>query len=223
VIKKNVSITDFYIGRYPVTRSQWFSVMTNETCEEDGNLPVERVSWEMAQLFITKLNEKTGKKFRLPAATEWEYAATGGKHSKGYPFSGSNDAGEVAWYGSNSEMKSHDVGTKKPNELGIYDMSGNVWEWCADRWGNYQNLPTFGNRQALLMMRSVVTRTGNIWAIEDIDKALANPQELAEGAYRVRRGCFYGNPAPYVHDSIRFTEVPNAAGVGNGFRLAHDK
>jgi formylglycine-generating enzyme required for sulfatase activity len=222
VIQKIVNISDFYIGRYPVTRSQWFSVMEDKTCENDGNLPIEGVSWEQAQEFIKKLNKKTGKSFRLPAATEWEYAATGGQQSKGYKFSGSNDADEVAWYESNSEFKVHAVGSKKPNELGIYDMSGNVWEWCADRWGNYQNLPTFGNKKMLLMMRTIVTMTGNAKALEDINKALANPEEPKEGAYRVRRGCFYGNSVPYVHDSIRFTEVPNDSGRGNGFRLAHN-
>jgi formylglycine-generating enzyme required for sulfatase activity len=223
VINKKVKTSDFYIGRYPVTRAQWFSVMEDRAYETDGNLPVEGVSWEKAQLFIAKLNEKTGKRFRLPAAVEWEYAATGGKYSKGYKFSGSDNADEVAWYADNSEYKTHEVGTKKSNELGIHDMSGNVWEWCADRWGNYQKLPTFGGRQALLMMRSIVTRTGNTKALEDIDKALANPQEPAEGAYRVRRGCFYSNPTPYVNDSIRFTEVPDDNGRGNGFRLAHDR
>jgi formylglycine-generating enzyme required for sulfatase activity len=223
VINKKVEVSDFYIGRYPVTRAQWFSVMNGEVCEEDGYLPIDDVSWEDAQEFISKLNEQTGKKFRLPSATEWEYAAIGGKQSKGYRFSGSNNADEVAWHNGNSDMKPHPVGLKKANELGIHDMSGNVWEWCADRWGNYQNLPTFGNRQMLNMMRAIVLSTGNTKALEDIERGLANPQEPKEGAYRVRRGCSYMVPTPYVHDSIRFTEVPNDSRSGNGFRLAHDK
>jgi acyl carrier protein len=222
VIKKKVELKAFYIGRYTVTRAQWFAIMQNEKNPSNGNLPVTDVSWADVQAFIAKLNEQTGKYFRLPTAAEWEYAATGGKHSKGYKFSGSNNADEVAWHGGNSGSVPHEVGTKKPNELGIYDMTGNVWEWCADRWGNYQNHPTFGGRQVLNMMRSIVMATGNIKALEDIDKGLANPQEPEEGAYRVRRGCSCHISTPYVHDSIRFTEVADASYNDTGFRLAHD-
>jgi formylglycine-generating enzyme required for sulfatase activity len=223
VIRKNVKIADFYIGRYPVTRSQWFSVMEDKTCEADGKLPIECVSWEMAQAFIGKLNKKTGKNFRLPTAAEWEYAATGGQQSKGYKFSGSNDADKVAWYADNSGYKVHEVGTKEPNELEIYDMSGNVWEWCSDRWGNYQNLPTFNGQEALNMMLAVLSRTRqpDDPLIKEIKEKQKAGTAIAEGAYRVRRGCFWGNPTPYVHDSIRFTEVPNDTHGGNGFRLAH--
>lgn len=96
------------------------------------DLPVENVSWDDVSKFIAKLNEKTGKKFRLPTEAEWEYAARGGAKSKGYKYSGSNDVNEVAWHAANSERSSRPVGTKAPNELGIYDMSGNVYEWCFD-------------------------------------------------------------------------------------------
>ena len=221
VVQKDVIVSSFYIGRYPVTWEQWSKVMEGKSCEQGGKLPVSNVSWEDAQVFIQKLNEQTGKKFRLPAAVEWEFAARGGNESKGYQFSGSNNADEVAWYSDNSDNHTHEVGTKKPNELGIYDMSGNVWEWCYDRWGNYQKLSTYGGRQTMMMMRNIATMTGNRAVLAEIEKKLAEPVVIEEGAYRVRRGCFWGNPTPYMHDSIRFTEVPNARQSGNGFRLAH--
>ena len=96
--------------------------------------PVEQVSWNDCQTFIQKLNQLTGRKFRLPTEAEWEFAARGGNSSRGYKYSGSNTLGNVAWYDDNSGGTTHDVKTKAPNELGIYDMSGNVWEWCQDWW-----------------------------------------------------------------------------------------
>ena len=105
------------------------------------NNPVERVSWNEAQEFCQKLSTLIGKKYRLPTEAEWEYAARGGNKSKGYKYSGSNTIGDVAWYTSNSGRKTHPVGQKQPNELGIYDMSGNVWEWCYDWKGSYSSSP----------------------------------------------------------------------------------
>ena len=98
---------------------------------------MEKVSWNDCQEFITKLNNLTGKNFRLPTEAEWEYAARGGNKSKGYKYSGSNTIGNVAWWEYNSSLRTHDVKTKQANELGIYDMSGNVYEWCQDWYGNY--------------------------------------------------------------------------------------
>lgn len=138
-----VTLTNnYYIGKYEVTQALWQAVMgSNPSCFKGDDLPVERVSWNDCQDFISKLNAMTGKRFRLPTEAEWEYAARGGKKSRGYQYSGSNTLGDVAWYGDNSGSKTHAVGTKQPNELGIYDMAANVEEWCQDRYGSYSSSP----------------------------------------------------------------------------------
>ena len=130
---------DYYIGKYEVTQALWKAVMGNNPSNFKGDdLPVEQVSWDDCQEFISKLNRITGKTFRLPTEAEWEYAARGGNKSRGYQYSGSNNLSDVAWFRDNSGSKTHAVGTKQPNELGIYDMSGNVWEWCQDWFGKYK-------------------------------------------------------------------------------------
>ena len=124
---------DYYIGRYEVTQALWQAVMGSNPSKFKGDdLPVETVNWGDCQDFISKLNAMTDKRFRLPTEAEWEYAARGGKKSRGYKYSGSKTLGDVAWYEGNSGSKTHAVGTKQPNELGIYDMTGNVYEWCQD-------------------------------------------------------------------------------------------
>ena len=126
-------VDDFLIGETEVTQDLWFAVMgNNPSCfkSDEGNLPVENVSWHDAQAFIKKLNEITKKQFSLPSEIEWEYAAYGGRKSNSQKYAGSNEINNVAWYKDNSNEKSHIVATKKSNELGIYDMSGNIWEWC---------------------------------------------------------------------------------------------
>ena len=133
-----VTLSDYYIGETEVTQELWKAVMGSNPSNFSGtNLPVEKVSWDDCQIFITKLNQLTGKNFRLPTEAEWEYAARGGQKSRGYKYAGSNTLSDVAWYLDNSGSKTHPVKQKQANELGLYDMSGNVWEWCQDWYDNY--------------------------------------------------------------------------------------
>ncbi len=136
----SVTLSSYYIGQTEVTQALWKEVIGSNPSNFKGDSnPVEQVSWDDCQTFIQRLNQRTGKKFRLPTEAEWEYAARGGKQSRGYKYSGSNNIGTVAWYTDNSGSKTHAVGTKSPNELGIYDMSGNVWEWCNDWYDDYSS------------------------------------------------------------------------------------
>ena len=135
-----VTLSDYYIGQTEVTQALWEAVMGSNPSDSKGdNLPVEQVSWDDCQVFIQNLNQLTGKQFRLPTEAEWEYAARGGRKSRGYKYAGGNDIGLVAWYEDNSGNETHPVATKQANELGIYDMSGNVWEWCSDWYDGYQS------------------------------------------------------------------------------------
>ena len=149
---------DYYMSKYEVTQALWKAVMGNNPSDFMGdNFPVENVSWNDCQEFISKLNSLTDRKFRLPTEAEWEYAARGGKKSRGYQYSGSRNISNVAWYKSNSDSKSHPVGTKQANELGIYDMSGNVYEWCQDWYAAYssssQTNPTGADSGSLRVFR----------------------------------------------------------------------
>jgi len=134
----SVTLSSFEIGKYEVTQAKWENVMgSNPSYFKGDNLPVENVSWNDVQTFISKLNEQTGLKYRLPTEAEWEFAARGGVSANSTTYAGSNTFDDVAWYFDNSGKKTHEVGTKQANELGIYDMSGNVWERCNDWYGSY--------------------------------------------------------------------------------------
>ena len=134
-----VTLSPFYIGETEVTQALWEVVMLENPSDMKGyNLPVESVNWYNCQKFIDTLNSLTGQTFRFLTESEWEYAARGGNKSRKYKYSGSNDVNKVAWHSENSGGKTHPVKTKEPNELGLYDMSGNVDEWCVDWYGDYQ-------------------------------------------------------------------------------------
>jgi formylglycine-generating enzyme required for sulfatase activity len=144
----SVSLDSYYIGKYEVTQLQWVAVMGGypseiEPCSHNkvdlcSNCPVEYVSWSELQEFLRRLNMRTGMNYRLPTEAEWEYAAKGGSKSKGYKFSGSDESISVAWFNENSVSKTHEVGIKSANELGIHDMSGNAWELCSDWLAEYK-------------------------------------------------------------------------------------
>ena len=187
----SVTLSDFYMGETEVTQALWQAVMgINPSYFKGDNRPVESVSWNDCQKFIQKLNQLTGRTFRLPTEAEWEYAARGGKYYSGYKYSGSNEVGYVAWYEVNSGSQTHDVKTKQPNALGLYDMSGNVWEWCSDRYGSYNS------------------------------GAQTDPQGPSSGSYRVLRGGSWYDHARNCRVSDRYGNYPGGRSSDIGFRLS---
>lgn len=187
--KHKVSLDSFYIGETQVTQALWKAVMGNNPSNWKGdNLPVEDISWNDSQEFIRKINQLTGRTFALPTEAQWEYAARGGKNSKGYKYAGSNNLSEVAWFG---DVRTYPVAQKKPNELGLYDMSGNVWEWCNDWYdsGYYQSSPQH------------------------------NPQGPISGDRRVMRGGCWLDFALYCRVSHRINCDPDYHGNSRGIRL----
>ncbi|MEZ4943729.1 MAG: formylglycine-generating enzyme family protein [Saprospiraceae bacterium] len=142
-----VKLSSFYLAQYPVTQVLWQAVMADEPAHFKGdNRPAERISWEDAQKFIGKLYLKTGVPFRLPTEAEWEFAARGGMYNNGLEYTGSNRLKEVAWFSTNSHRETKPVGWRYRNELGLFDLIGNVWEWCEDDWhDDYKMAPDDGS------------------------------------------------------------------------------
>ena len=187
-----VTLSSYLIGKHEVTQALWKEVMGKNPSHNKlgGDYPVEYVSWNDCQEFVKKLNARTGMKFRMPTEAEWEYAARGGNRSKGYKYAGSDNLDEVGWYDENSGFHTHPVGGKKPNELGLYDMSGNVWEWCQDWYYHYR------------------------------DEAQTNPTGPRSGGDRVLRGGSYWSVAGYCRVSNRNSFYdPGYRNDFNGLRL----
>lgn len=189
-----VLIQSFYMGQFEVTQALWKAVMGENPSSftDDDNKPVECVSWDDCQKFIRKLNAKLGVKFRLPTEAEWEYAARGGKKSKGYKYAGGNNLDAVAWHSGNSGQETHPVGRKIANELGLYDMAGNVWEWCADWYGIYSSNTTI------------------------------NPEGPSKGEYKVHRGGSWKFSELYCPVSFRYCDAPDCRFSQLGLRLCLD-
>jgi formylglycine-generating enzyme required for sulfatase activity/tRNA A-37 threonylcarbamoyl transferase component Bud32 len=189
----------YWMGKYEVTQEQWERVMgSNSSYFKGAQNPVEKVSWADCQKFIQKLNGRaegsgstpTGHAYRLPTEAEWEYAARGGAASRGFTYAGGNSLDEVAWYSGNSGSKTHPVGQKKANELGLYDMSGNVWEWCQDWYGDYPS------------------------------KTATDPTGPASGSLRVRRGGSWISATAGCRGAGRSRLSPSHASLHLGFRVA---
>lgn len=185
-----VTLHGYSIGKYEVTQAQWTAAMgTNPSINQGDNLPVENVTWDQVQEFITLLNEKTGLNYRLPTEAEWEFAARGADKSKGYKYSGSPVLNACGWYYSNSNAATHEVGSKDANELGVYDMSGNVREWCND-WFDYYS-----------------------------SSSVDNPQGPSYGSVKVNRGGSWTTPAINCRITYRHTDPANESAQDLGFRL----
>ena len=207
----SVTLDGFYIGKFEVTQAQWKAVMGTTIDQQRGkaseywgdaalygvgdNYPMYYVSWEEAVEFCEKLSAQTGKTYRLPTEAEWEYAARGGQQADGTKYAGSSTIGDVAWYTSNSGSKTHPVGQKQPNALGLYDLSGNVYEWCSD-WSSsnyYSSSPS------------------------------VNPQGPSGGSSRVIRGGSWYRYAQYCRVSGRYYYTPDYRNGNLGFRVVCER
>ena len=187
---RKVTVSNFWIGKTEVTQQLWQAVMgSNPSYFKGHDLPVEQVSWNDCQEFIKRLNNLTGRQFRLPTEAEWEYAARGGTRTSNYKYSGGNTSGDVAWYWGNANDKTHSVGRKRGNELGICDMTGNVWEWCQDWYGYYH------------------------------PDAQHNPKGAKSGRYRVNRGGAWCFEQKAARNTARFANRPDGKYKSVGLRL----
>ncbi len=192
-----VFVRSYAICKYPVTQRQWREVMGKNPCLiPNDDAPVTDVSWKDVQKFIAKLNNFLGTSYRLPTEAEWEYAARGGVMTESMKYSGGNDLYTLGWYKDNAEGEAHPCGTRKANELGLYDMSGNVWEWCSDWYGSY---PT------------------------DTEVEQINPEGAATGTEKVCRGGYFEGPASFCRVSCRSKAKPDYSSSIIGFRLAEEK
>lgn len=188
-----VTITGFVISKFEVTQALWKQVMGGNPSRFKGDsLPVENVSWDDVQMFLKRLNMLTGKNYRLPTEAEWEYAARGGIHSRQSTYSGGLNLGDHAWFVENASNTTHAAGQKQPNELGLYDMSGNVWEWCSDSYGPYSSM------------------------------AQSNPQGAKTNPSKVLRGGCYASNAQQCRVSSRKSYYSAGKDYMTGFRLAMD-
>ena len=188
----DVILNDFYIGKFELTQEQWVTVTGYNPSEaECMKCPVNNMVWEQLQEMIIILNAKMGRNFRLPTEAEWEYAAQGGKLTKGYTYSGSNKIEDVGWLKPNGENRQHEVGLLKPNELGLYDMNGNAWELCEDWYDKkfYRRSPKY------------------------------NPINKQKAKYRVARGASWMSPDQYCEKHFRNTDHPHHKRGNGGFRL----